>query len=70
MNEITHEWLKIAADMIDAKKATIDGNSSDNEVHAASFLFDQGIFFMGPDGMSHVKEVLLEKYSSSEVTTP
>jgi hypothetical protein len=57
------EWLKIAADMIDAKSAKMDKDSSPEHVQAMHFLFEQGVFHLGAEGMQTIKGLLLDRYA-------
>lgn len=65
MSKVSSEWLKIAARMIDARSAQCDGSSSPEHVRAMAFIFDEGIFFLGNEGMAEVKKMLLDKYEEA-----
>ena len=62
MGSVSPEWLKIAADMIDARRIEVGAATTDVEMVAASYIFDAGIFYLGDEGMQEVKAMLLEKY--------
>lgn len=51
-------WQDIAADMIEAGKFSIGNLSSDAEVAAASFVFDEGILYLPPDGRAEIVSML------------
>lgn len=56
----TKDWRLLAADMIDARKFSVGGDTDLNgpEMKAASFLWDQGIFYLGKDGMDEIAKML------------
>lgn len=58
----TWAWLKIAAEMIDARSMRVSQLTTEAELKAAAFIFDNGVFFLGADGMEGVKQMLLERH--------
>ena len=59
----TRDWRLIAAEMLDKKAFSIGGDTDPNgpEMRAASFIFDQGVFYLGHAGMKQVAEMLRAK---------
>jgi hypothetical protein len=65
-NGISREWLKIAAGYIEARGFMTDGNSTSDEVQAAAFIFDNGIFFLNDEGRTEIRQALLDKYEAGQ----
>jgi hypothetical protein len=70
--QVSNEWMKIAAQMIEAKSASVDSTSTPDEVKAMAWLFDNGVFYLSDDGMSEFKDALLSRYAelSAHPTQP
>ena len=62
MSKLTPERFKLAADIIDAKRFSSSTDDSPDQIWAAAFIFDEGIFFLGEEGMAEVKRMLLDRY--------
>lgn len=58
---LTPAQMIIAAEMCDAREFKLSDSTSDDEMAAAAFIFDNGVFHLGPDGCDQVAAVLREK---------
>lgn len=63
--DLTPERFKLAADIIDAKRFSASAGDSEDMIWAAAFIFDEGIFYLGENGMAEVKQMLLATYQEA-----
>lgn len=64
MSQLTPERFKLAADIIDAKRFSSSPDDGADQIWAAAFIFDQGVYFLGEKGMADVKRMLLDTYEA------
>lgn len=60
MGDVSKDWRLIAADMIDARHFELSGDADIDgpEMVAASFVFNEGIYYLGDEGMAEVSKML------------
>jgi hypothetical protein len=62
---MTPAQREIAAKMIEAKGFSLGNLSTDDEVEAAAFVFDQGIFFLPEAARAEVVQMLRKPAEAS-----
>lgn len=63
---LTPAQMRIAAKMCDERKFQMNGDSTPDEIEAGAWLFDNGIFFGGPEGCDLAAEMLRKKADEIE----
>lgn len=63
---LTPTQMRIAARFCDARKFELKPDTSEDEVIAGSWVFDNGIFFMGAKGCDEVAALLRAKADELE----
>lgn len=64
---MTKEQMLIAAKMCDDRRFSITRDSTPDEIEAGAWLFDNGIFYLGPDGCDMAAKMLREE-AAKELT--
>jgi hypothetical protein len=62
--KLTKDQMLIAAGMIDARKVSITDASTEDQIAAAAFLFDNGVFYLG-QSMDEIAITLRERAAPS-----
>lgn len=55
---MTERQRELAAQIIDARQCSLSKDTDPDYVVAAAFVFDNGIFFLGSEGMAEVARQL------------
>lgn len=58
---LTPSQMIIAASMCEAREIKLSDSSTDDEIAAAAFIFDNGVFYSGPSGCDKIAATLREK---------
>lgn len=67
--KLTPAQMRIAAKMCDERKASMNADSTPDEVEAMAWLFDNGIFFLGTTGCDMCAAMLREEADNQEKET-